>query len=260
MFIIDTGRVQLTRVINAASSAKKHFSDAVKKLNTIKLLSSFSKSSHSTSDSPTANTGHKRRSSLDLVESALESVKQGLKTHAKKLSRSPSNVSTEEGPDDEPAKKESGSDSRMLKTPNNTPHLTPQGSYNSDSTPITTPNNTPRGKTPDSTPQVSGGSPSSNGIKTPSDFEVKTPGGGGSPSDGKRAPATTPHATGNASHGVGSEGTKKDGRSPPLVLGLGPGDFFGEAAVLGQKQSTSALSTEYSCFQVIAPPLFFLAA
>jgi hypothetical protein len=42
----------------------------------------------------------------------------------------------------------------------------------------------------------------------------------------------------------------RDGYSPPLVLDLGPGDFFGEAAVLGQKQSTSALSTEYSTFQV----------
>jgi CRP-like cAMP-binding protein len=272
MFIIDTGRVQLTRVIHAASSAKKHFADAVKKLASMRPL--LSPSSHSTSDSPAASTPPKRRSSLDLVESALESVKQGLKTHARKLSRSFSNVSAEEGPEDEISKKSSGSGSRALKVPNNTP----QGSFDSGSTPIITPGDTPQGKTPDksprdetpdSMPRGSGGYRRSDGITTPvkmprdrsikpNDSEMKTPGGGCTPSDGKGAPATTAHGTGNnAAHGVGTSGTKKDGCSPPLVLGLGPGDFFGEAAVLGQKQSTSALSTEFSCFQVIYGPSLF---
>lgn len=75
MFIVDTGKVQLTREINAASSAKKHFSDALKRLRTIKLLSSFSSSSHSENSASAADTlPHERRSSLDVVESAVESV------------------------------------------------------------------------------------------------------------------------------------------------------------------------------------------
>lgn len=264
MFIIDTGKVQLTRVITAASSAKKHFSDAVKKLNAIKLLSSISPSSRSTSDaSSPPKPPLRRRSSLDVVESALESVRDGLKTKAKKFGRGFSNEFADGDLNNECNTVDS--DSYAIPT---TPKNTSFGSFDNTSTLASTSDSTPQGKTPVDAPQ--GESPPGgvlqDGNISPSKDEIQSPPEAssnkiGKPSDSERKSigssivkdsggllATSLHVTGNHTP---KESGSQDGRTPPLVLGLGPGDFFGEAAVLGQKQSTSALSTECSTFQVI---------
>ena len=188
MFIIGSGGIELTRVIHSTSMATQHFNDAVKKLHTLKLLSSPSNHSIASGASTASNTPRRspRRSSYDLVESALESVKQGLKSHATLLSRRPSNVATSESIDgDQGAKIEdvSGDISSM--------HTAPNGAASTKD----------------------------------SDKESSTI-------------ANLPHETAT------------DKPSPPLILRLGPGDFFGEAAVLGLKQTTSAQTMEYSCFQV----------
>lgn len=256
MFIVDTGKVQLTRVITAASSAKRHFTDAVKKLKAIKLLSSLSPSSHSASDTSPPPNFLRRRSSLDVVGSALGSVKEGLKSQAKMLGRGFSNVSADEDLDNESISPASS----FSETPNNTTH----GSFDSLAPPLDL---MPQSKTPEKTPQEkASGSMPQDGAKFPSKNEAES--ASKMPSsrsvrhselelkhihsdvtkNSEISSTATTHSTGNESH---PENGSQDGHSPPLVLGLGPGDFFGEAAVLGQNQSTSALSTEYSTFQVI---------
>jgi len=188
MFIIGSGGIELTRVIHSTSRATQHLNDAVKKLHTLKLLSSPSNHSIASGASTASNTP--RRSSYDLVESALESVKQGLKSHASLLSRRPSNVATSESIDDDQGAKiedvsgDISSSSRQM-------HTAPKGAASTKD----------------------------------SDKESSTI-------------ANLPHETAT------------DKPSPPLILRLGPGDFFGEAAVLGLKQTTSAQTMEYSCFQV----------